>query len=493
MDAIYARQSIDKKDSISIEGQIDLCRKECSADPLVFQDKGYSGKNTDRPAFKKLMEAVEKDQIDRIVVYRLDRISRSITDFGRVWDILNAHHAEFVSINEKFDTSTPVGRAMVYIIMVFAQLERETIAERVKDNYEQRARRGTWMGGEAPYGFRIERTVVDGKRASVLAPADSISVVSEIFNKYAYQKYSLGKIAKWLVEEEIPGARRKTWDNVAISRILHNPAYVRATQDIYFYYKSKGVIIYNEQSEFAGVKGLWLYGKRPANAAKYTNLENQLVTIAQHDGVVDSDTWLACQYRLEQNTQIKNTGTSKYSWLSGLVHCGYCGRTMRVTCTKDGYIYFRCQGRYDTHECNKKINDCQVASIEKQVSDWLIPYMDKLKAQHQQFKVQKFASAANLKQELSDIQAQIQRLIDALASSTPITMKYINDKISALDKRKNEIVGELHFREKQSQTLEIPDFDFDALVFDRKKEVARALIKRVTLTNEAGPKIETVI
>jgi DNA invertase Pin-like site-specific DNA recombinase len=127
MDCIYARQSIDKKDSISIESQIDLCRRECRGTPAIYQDKGYSGKNTDRPDFKRLMQAVENGEVDRIIVYRLDRISRSLSDFGRIWDTLKEHNAEFVSINEKFDTSTPMGRAMVYIIMVFAQLERETI------------------------------------------------------------------------------------------------------------------------------------------------------------------------------------------------------------------------------------------------------------------------------------------------------------------------------------------------------------------------------
>ena len=85
MVAIYARQSIDKKDSISIEGQVELCRHECSGcKPNAFQDKGYSGKDTDRPVFQEMMAAVKRGETDKIIVYRLDRISRSITDFGRV-------------------------------------------------------------------------------------------------------------------------------------------------------------------------------------------------------------------------------------------------------------------------------------------------------------------------------------------------------------------------------------------------------------------------
>ena len=137
MDAIYARQSVEKLDSLSIEAQIDLCRKLSSGEVLVFEDRGFSGKNTNRPGFQSLMEGVQNGTIQRIFVYRLDRFSRSIADFGRVWEVLEKHSVAFVSVTEQFDTGSPMGRAMLNIIMTFAQLERETTAQRVKDNYHQ--------------------------------------------------------------------------------------------------------------------------------------------------------------------------------------------------------------------------------------------------------------------------------------------------------------------------------------------------------------------
>ena len=155
MDAIYARQSVDKADSLSIQGQIDLCRREVGKDIQVYQDKGFSGKNTNRPDFQRMMADVEKGLVQKIVVYRLDRFSRSLADFSRLWEVLQRHGVEFVSVNERFDTSTPMGRAMLSIIMVFAQLERETTAERVRDNYYQRVKLGSWPGGPAPYGFPL--------------------------------------------------------------------------------------------------------------------------------------------------------------------------------------------------------------------------------------------------------------------------------------------------------------------------------------------------
>ena len=118
MDAIYARQSVDKADSLSIQGQIDLCRREVGREVQVFQDKGFSGKNTNRPDFQRMMADVEKGIVQKIVVYRLDRFSRSLADFSRLWEVLQRHGVEFVSVNERFDTSTPMGRAMLSIITV---------------------------------------------------------------------------------------------------------------------------------------------------------------------------------------------------------------------------------------------------------------------------------------------------------------------------------------------------------------------------------------
>lgn len=120
-DVIYARQSVDRKDSISIESQIDFCKYELKGGSCrVFKDKGYSGKNTDRPEFQKLLGEIRKGKVRRVVVYKLDRISRSILDFANMMELFQEYDVEFVSSTEKFDTSTPMGRAMLNICIVFA-------------------------------------------------------------------------------------------------------------------------------------------------------------------------------------------------------------------------------------------------------------------------------------------------------------------------------------------------------------------------------------
>ena len=136
IDAIYARQSVDKKDSISIESQIEFCKYELKGGNCKeYTDKGYSGKNTDRPKFQELVRDIKRGLIAKVVVYKLDRISRSILDFANMMELFQQYNVEFVSSTEKFDTSTPMGRAMLNICIVFAQLERETIQKRVTDAY----------------------------------------------------------------------------------------------------------------------------------------------------------------------------------------------------------------------------------------------------------------------------------------------------------------------------------------------------------------------
>lgn len=115
-DCIYARQSVDRKDSISIESQIDFCKYELKGGSCkVFKDKGHSGKNTDRPEFQKLLGEIRKGRVRRVIVYKLDRISRSILDFANMMELFQEYDVEFVSSTEKFDTSTPMGRAMLNI------------------------------------------------------------------------------------------------------------------------------------------------------------------------------------------------------------------------------------------------------------------------------------------------------------------------------------------------------------------------------------------
>ncbi|MBP0966784.1 MAG: recombinase family protein, partial [Oscillospiraceae bacterium] len=154
--AIYVRQSVERPDSVSLETQEALCRSELPPETpvTVYSDAGYSGKNTARPALHALMQAVRSDKIGTVLVYKLDRISRNLADFTQLLRIFAAHRVEFRSHTEHFETATPLGQAMQSLLMVFAQLERETISGRVRDAAFARAKQGLNTGGPPPAGFQ---------------------------------------------------------------------------------------------------------------------------------------------------------------------------------------------------------------------------------------------------------------------------------------------------------------------------------------------------
>ena len=162
--AIYSRKSKTTDKGESISNQVEMCKSYINAnDPgeehefLIYEDEGFSGKNTKRPEFLRMMQDAKKKEFQQVVVYRLNRISRNIVDFMTITEKLQSSGIGFISINERFDTTTPMGRAMMQIAAVFAQLERETIAERVQDNMLMLSYTGRWLGGKTPFGFSGER------------------------------------------------------------------------------------------------------------------------------------------------------------------------------------------------------------------------------------------------------------------------------------------------------------------------------------------------
>lgn len=174
--AIYSRKSKFTGKGESIENQIELCRQyirswqgnDAAEATLIYEDEGFSGGNLERPQFKRMMADARSGKLSCVVVYRLDRISRNIGDFAGLIEELNDLKVSFVSIREQFDTESPMGRAMMYIASVFSQLERETIAERIRDNMHELSKTGRWLGGITPTGYASEQVEKVTDRKSVV-------------------------------------------------------------------------------------------------------------------------------------------------------------------------------------------------------------------------------------------------------------------------------------------------------------------------------------
>jgi DNA invertase Pin-like site-specific DNA recombinase len=143
-----------------------------------YDDGGFSGGNTNRPALKRLLADVEDGRIDVVVVYKIDRLSRSLTDFAQMVDLFDAHGVTFVSVTQQFSTTTSMGRLTLNILLSFAQFEREVTGERIRDKISASKAKGMWMGGTPPLGYDVrDRKLVVNESVAAL--------VRDIFARYA--------------------------------------------------------------------------------------------------------------------------------------------------------------------------------------------------------------------------------------------------------------------------------------------------------------------
>jgi len=485
---VYGRQSKDKKDSISIEDQVNRAIQTLEPDEhyVTYIDKGFSAKNTNRPGFIKMMQDINDGKISKIVIYKLDRLNRNLYDFCKLWRLLEEKNVEFVSVKESFNTSTPIGRAMVYISMIWAQMERETTAERVTDNYYSRIKTGRWPGGPAPYGFHnVKITGNDGKRIPTLEPNTEIETVKRIFNIYSEDNSSLGDIAKTLNIEGIPCRDRKSWDTVAVSRLLHSPVYVKATAEIYNYYKSIGVKNFsNEIEEYTGEMAAHIVNKRPSsNGRKYLEVSQWVISITNFPGTIDADIWLMCQYKLEKNRQIGNSGAGKYTWLSGLIKCGYCKYSISIAIYR-GKKLFKCSGRYNHHICNQKKYKITIEEVESAVEQEIKAILNMHNQKPVYADIEEEASnKKKLSNELLILENKIEKLISSISEASSISMKYINAQIEKYDKRCHVIQKQL-IDPTEDKRVKFNGIIFEELEFENKKLVAKSFLEKVLIFDE---------
>ena len=342
---------------------------------LIFEDEGFSGKNLHRPKFKEMLELILKNEVNVLICYRLDRISRNIADFSALINELSQHNVDFISIKEQFDTRTPMGRAMMYIASVFAQLEREVIAERVRDNLLELAKTGVWLGGDAPLGFSSERykkvdvcedvdvnelTTKNKTASKLIVNLKELVHLKLIYSKCAELK-SLSKLETYLMNSNIKTRKGKYYSIFALKWILTNPVYAQNDEDVLNYFKEKGIEVYSENDDrnnFDGKYGFLTYNKTSGN--KDVPMQNWIIAVGLHPGIIPGKEWVAIQYLLEKNSDKKYRAIGnpkKQAIVSGLIRCKECGSYMRPRSMdkvrEDGTVNYR-------YYCNlKEKSRCQ--------------------------------------------------------------------------------------------------------------------------------------
>lgn len=490
-DALYGRQSIEKKDSISVESQLEYCRYETHGGPYIeYTDRGFSGKDINRPDFERMIGDIKAGKIKRVIVYKLDRISRSILDFANMMELFQKYNVEFVSSTEKFDTSTPIGRAMLNICIVFAQLERETIQKRVTDAYYARSKRGFYMGGRVPYGYRLKETRIDNVRTSMYEeiPEESRQL-KLIYDMYADPSNSLGDIIRYLNGHNIKHLRGSEWSSARLSEMLRNPVYVKADIDVYNFFIGQGAAVYNPASDFTGYNACYLYKGPVSETRKQRELTDKEIVLAPHRGFISSGTWLACRTRCLNNRSSAQTCKAKSSWLAGKVKCGRCGYALvvRKAKTKMGR-YFVCSRAGQSGSCAGTGCTVYADILEKWMANAILEKLAEFKKLSGKNSGDAMPEISALKIRLALISGEIDGLLSKVGGADSVLMKYINQKVAELDVKYRNLQEEMRSltgktAEKSEDQVTDHVRRWDIISFEDKQAVVDSLVEVIKIVD----------
>ena len=395
--ALYVRVSTEaqSEEGYSIDAQLEKLENYCKAMGIdsykPYIDGGWSGSNLNRPKMEELIQDVEAKEIDAVVVYKLDRLSRSQADTLHLIDkVFIPYDCAFISLNEKFDTATPYGKAMIGILSAFAQLERENIRDRTRMGMMERIKEGYWPGGGTPpFGYDYDQN------SGILVPNDNADDVRNIYQLYL-DGYSTTRLAKMY----------EVANDTQITAILKRRTYL-------------GIIPYNNE-EYKG----------------------------KHQPIIDEETWYRAQSELERRSSRKVATNSHL--LTGLLICGKCGAKMRYQKWGKNGVKVYCYSRDGSKKHLVKDPDCDNLRYDIVLKD-LFEKTKTIRGNLADSTEKTIATAlSQLKKKENELTAKIKNLYTLYAKDTnPLLLETITDLQTELEKTRESIENE----EKMNQTV----------------------------------------
>jgi site-specific DNA recombinase len=437
--AIYTRVSTDiqaNREEGSLDTQEARIRSSIAARfgaheiVQVFREEGASGKNLDRPAMQRLLKAVKKGKVDLVMVTRIDRLSRSLLDFFEVYQLFEKHQVKFTSLREQFDTSSPVGRAMLKLMLVFAELEREQTAERTRIAMRARAERGLWNGGPPMLGYDSAGS------GRIVVNEEEAVLVRLIFDKYIELRSSV-KLMHWLNEN---GYRQKRWTN-RDGAISGGKTWVTANIRTLLRHKVYLGLVTHSGEAFAG----------------------------QHEPIVELETWEKVQRILDDNIQRKSTPKPNANYPFPFVHlvrcaCGYAMTSTSAGGRKGRYFYYACVGHQKArdHVCDVKrvraeaLDEAAMGAIRAAMSDPAIlnAAVEEATVVNEGLLEPLRDRIRGLRTELAAVSKEGETLLMALVSGGLMDNEFARAKLDEVTRRRRELEESLQQGEAELEARE---------------------------------------
>jgi Site-specific recombinases, DNA invertase Pin homologs len=491
-----------------------------------YEDEGFSGKNTQRPQYQRMMTDLRKNYYDYLICYKLDRLGRNLSDLVNIIDELNKLNTAFISIKERFDTSTPIGRAMMFFTGVLAQMEREQIAERVRDNMLILARSGRWLGGTTPLGFhsRKDETISwnNKKKTSYRLSINEseMKTVRFIFHEFL-EKQSLSQLNTYFAQNKIKTRKGKEYQISTIRDILTNPVYCTADRVSYEYFVQLGCRVCIDEDELDGVHGLISYGK--TSSTKYKNEQKEpsewIISITRHKGIIRGVDWVKVQRILAIN---KKKGESfrkiqnPVSLLSGTLYCT-CGSPMRpknypaerVDDKGNRTFAYICSQKEKSNSKNCSVSNVHGNTLDQLVCNEVLAYakpdagillgLQKLRDNFEINQKKYLDEIEMLECALSEKKNRMEQLIISLSKSdgNDTFLKYIEQQVNQLDRECRELEKKLCNTSKSEKRNEDKDQkeniekqlssfanSFTILSVLEKREYLRTILEKVVWDGE---------
>lgn len=450
----YARVSTENQlENYSIEEQTDRLKAYCAAKGWslrkLYVDGGFSGGNTNRPALQQMLTAIRQGGVDAVVVYKLDRLSRSQKDtLTLIEDELLAHGTDFVSINENFDTSTPFGRAMIGILSVFAQLEKDQITERFTMGRIGRSKAGYYHGGSHP------PTGYDYKDGLLVVNEYEAIQIREIFSRFIAGK-SVNSISRYLSDRYTT-----KWTPAKVLTVLKNTVYI---------------------------------GKVHFRKVDYDGMHQPLVTV---------DEFHTAAHLLESTSEreTKKTNAQKNPFragylLSGLLYCGQCGARYSAN-----HGYYKCYSRAKSsqqfvRDPNCKNDNWKIGRLDQLVQQEirgmisrpdLLEIVSKAAADRHDVKIDRPA----LQRRIAEIDGQIAKLVD-LYQVGSIPMDTITQRINSISAERNHLQEQLDTPDltpavdRFMQAIADYKDGYDSGDIDNRRMFTASLVERILINGQS--------